>query len=202
MNTTTQLKEKISWLTNRVGFVDFYLTEVKKLEKRDTKFIICDIDDTLLSRDRLAIDEPLLKKNRAQAGNDVVINHFGIHDIIERFYVNQNAPQDIIDIMKWNEENLVLTAWVPEYAQMKAKAGNFDMFPLVVVYEGKEKILETIRYVLFELKYIPSEIIVYEDRPQYFVEYRDFLESILWCKITIMFVEMNGNDGYKKIEAI
>ena len=199
---TEQLKEKIFWLTDRIGLVDFYLEEIKKLEKRDSKFIICDIDDTLLCRERLAIEEPLLKENRGQAGNDVVINHFGIHNIIDRFYANQNAPQDIIDLMKENEDNLILTAWIPEYAQMKARAWNFDSFPIRVVYAGEDKILETIRYILFDLKYIPSEIIVYEDRPEYFVEYRDFLEEILWTRLTIMYVEMNGNNGYKKIEAI
>jgi len=39
--------------------------------------------------------------------------------------------------------------------------------------------MAVIQYVIFELKYIPSEIIVYEDRPEYFIEYRELMESLL-----------------------
>jgi len=60
--------------------------------------------------------------------------------------------------------------------------------------------MATIQYVLFTLKYIPSEIIIYEDRPQYFIKYRELIEWVLGCELTIMRVEMDGNNGYKKIE--
>jgi hypothetical protein len=134
------------------------------------------MDDTLISRHRLAIDEPLLKESRGQEGNKVVINHFGIHDIVSRFYEDQNPPQDIANIMREVDDCLVLTAGVPEYAMMKYRAADLSEFPIQVVYDGKDKILKTLQYVLFELKYIPSEIIVYEDRPQYFIEYRELIE--------------------------
>ncbi len=196
-----QLKEKISWLTPLVGLVDFYLEEAKKLEKREATFIISDMDDTLISRKPL-LQEQLLVENRGQEGNKVVINHFGIHDIITRFYKDQHPPQDIVKKMKEADDALVLTAGIPEYAHMKYRAARLEEFPLEVVYAGEEKILTTLQYILFELKYIPSEIIVYEDRPQYFVEYREFIEEILGTKLTIMFVEMNGNLGYNKIEEI
>jgi hypothetical protein len=80
------------------------------------------MDDTLISRHRLAIDEPLLKENRGQEGNKVVINHFGIPYIIDTFYAKQNPPQDIVNIMKEAADSLVLTAGVPEYAMMKYRA--------------------------------------------------------------------------------
>lgn len=198
----SQLKEKISTLTPLTGLVDFYLAESKSLEKRETQFIISDMDDTLISRHKLTIDEPLLKKNRGQEGNKVIINHFGIHNIVQRFYKDQNPPQDIINIMKEAHDSLILTAGVPEFAIMKYRVAWLDDFPIQVVYDGKDKILKTLQYVLFDLKYIPSEIIIYEDRPQYFVEYRELIENILWTQVTIMKVEMNGNDWYKSIEEI
>lgn len=197
-----RLKKLISGLTPLTGLVDFYLTEVETLEKRQTTFIISDMDDTLISRHRLAIDEPLLKENRGQEWNKVVINHFGIHDIVKRFYTDQNPPQDIVNKMKQAEDCLILTAWVPEYAMMKYKAAGLEKSPIQVVYDGKDKILKTLQYVLFELKYIPAKIIVYEDRPQFFVEYRELIEWILGCKLTIMYVEMDGNEEYKKIEEL
>jgi len=201
MNIQT-LKTIISRLTPLTGLVDFYIQESVKLEKRETKFIISDMDDTLISRHRLAIDEPMLKEARGQEWNKVVINHFGIDDIVSRFYENQNPPQDITDKMREAWDALVLTAWVPEYAMMKYKAAGLQEFPIEVVYDGSDKILKTLQYVLFTLKYIPSEIIVYEDRPRYFIEYRELIEWVLWTKLTIMYIEMDGNDGYKKIEEI
>jgi hypothetical protein len=202
MPNIEKLKTLMLWLTPLTGLVDFYLEESSKLEKRDAVFSIADMDDTLISRDRLAIDEPLLKESRGQEGNKVVINHFGIHNIVERFYANQNPPQDIANIMKNSSDSLVLTAGVPEYAMMKYKAANLSEFPIQVVYDGKDKILKTLQYILFELKYIPDEIVIYEDRPQYFVEYKDLIEGVLWTKLTIMYVEMDGNNGYKKIEEV
>lgn len=75
-------------------------------------------------------------------------------------------------------------------------------FKVIVTKDAREKIPELIRHVLFELRYIPNEIIIYEDRPQYFVEYRELIEWVLWTKLTIMYIEMDGNDGYKKIEEV
>ncbi len=202
MHNIETLKKLILWLTPLTGLVDFYIEESAKLEKRGSRFIISDMDDTLISRHRLAIDEPLLKENRGQEGNKVVINHFGIPYIIDTFYAKQNPPQDIVNIMKEAADSLVLTAGVPEYAMMKYRATWLENFPVEVVYDGKDKILKTLQYVLFKLKYIPSEIVVYEDRPQYFVEYRELIEWLLWTKLTIMYVEMDGNDGYKKIAEV
>ena len=200
MSHTERLKEIISGLTDRVGLVDFYIQEASTLPRKNNKLIISDMDDTLLSRSRLSEEEALLRENRGQEWNKVVINHFGIHNIVERFYTNQNPPQDIVNIMKQNDENLIMTAWVPEYALMKARAWNLDCFPVRVTESWEDKITETIRYILFELKYIPSEIIVYEDRPQYFIQYRELIEWVLGCELTIMKVVMDGNDGYKSIE--
>jgi hypothetical protein len=98
--------------------------------------------------------------------------------------------------------DIILTAGMPELQIMKARWAGLEKYTLRVVAEWKDKILEAIRYVLFELKYIPSEIIVYEDRPQFFIEYRALIEWVLWTKLTIMYVEMDGNNGYKKIEAV
>jgi len=199
---TQKLKTLVSWLTPLTGLVDFYIQESTKLEKKDTTFIISDMDDTLISRHRLAIDEPMLKEARGQEWNKVVINHFGIDDIVSRFYKNQNPPQDITSEMRKAWDALVLTAWIPEYAMMKYKAAGLEEFPIEVVYDGSDKILKTLQYVIFTLKYIPSEIVVYEDRPQYFIEYRELIEWLLWTKLTIMYIEMDWNNGYKKIEEV
>ena len=199
--STEQLKEKIAWLTEQVGLVDFYLAEVGKIKKSDGNFIITDLDYTLFSRDEQIAWEPELKIKRWYEGNMHMINEIGIEPMIQKYYEGKAYPQDIVTELS-SENSLILTAGIPEYQYGKRRAMKLWYIPMQVVADWEDKILETIKYILFELKYIPSEIIVYEDRPQYFIEYRDFLEEVLGCKITIMFVEMNGNIGYNKIEEI
>lgn len=199
MLNTDQLKKLFSWLTEQTGLVDFYLAEAKTLPKQDSILTICDVDDTLFGRKDQLEWEPELQKNRGYAGNTHMINKIGIHTMIDKYYIWKKYPQDIISKLS-PKNTLLLTAGIFEYQQLKIKAMKLDDFPLKIVYSWKDKILETIRYVLFELKYIPSEIIVYEDRPQFFIEYRELIEWVLWCKLTIMYVEMDGNEGYKKIE--
>lgn len=196
---TARLKEIISGLTEQTGLVDFYFEEADKLERRDNSFIFCDMDDTLISRTRITEEEELLRKNRGAAGNKLIVNHFGINNIISRFYENQNPPQDIAKLLT-PENSVILTAWVVEYQYRKRESIWLTHIPIKIVWDGKDKIMATIQYVLFTLKYIPSEIIIYEDRPQYFIKYRELIEWVLGCELTIMRVEMDGNNGYKKIE--
>ncbi|MCD5374977.1 hypothetical protein LR010_00830 [Candidatus Gracilibacteria bacterium] len=198
---TEKLKNIISGLTDQVGLVDFYIAEAAALLKQDSSFVICDLDDTLFGRKDQMQGEPELKKNRGYAGNTYMINEIGIHEMIRKYYMDTEYPQDILSRLT-PEKTLLLTAGIPEYQQLKVRAMHLEKFPLQVVWEGKDKILETIRYVLFELKYIPSEIVIYEDRPHFFIEYKDLIEGVLGTKLTIMYVEMDGNNGYKKIEEI
>jgi len=199
MSHTERLKEIISGLTDQTGLVDFYIEEAAKLERRDNSFIMCDMDDTLISRSHITDAEELLRINRGAAGNKLIINHFGINNIISRFYENQNPPQDIAKLLS-PENSIILTAWVIEYQYRKRESIWLTHIPIKIVWDGKDKIMACIQHVLFVLKYIPSEIIIYEDRPQYFIQYRELIEWVLGCELTIMKVVMDGNDGYKSIE--
>ena len=201
MNSKESLENLISSLTDRVWLVDFYMQEAEKREKKNIPFIIADLDDTLASRDRLWKEEELLRINRGQEWNKVVINHFGINTIIERFYENQTPPKDISELLS-PDNCVILTAGVPEYQYRKREALWLTHLSINIVESWADKILETIRYVLFELWYIPREIIVYEDRPHFFIEYRELIEWVLWTKLTIMKVEMNGNADYTSIEEV
>ena len=104
-----------------------------------------------------------------------MINHIGINTMVQKYYEGKKYPSEIIEKLS-PENSLILTAGIPEYQHGKVRAMNIQHIPMQVVWEGKDKILETIRYVLFELKYIPAEIIIYEDRPQYFLEYKELIE--------------------------
>ncbi len=195
------LKKLISNLTPQVWLVDTYMSEAKKLEKKDTIFHICDVDDTLFGRRDQLESEPMLQEKRWYEWNTYMINEIGIHNMIQKHYIWKTFPKDIISQCT-PENSLLLTAGIPEYQYMKVAAMNLEKYPLEIVWEWKDKIMKTLQYILFELKYIPAEIIVYEDRPQFFVEYRELIEQTLWTKLTIMKVEMDGNDGYKSIDEI
>ncbi len=201
MTSTEKLKELISGLTDQIWVIDFYLEETKRIPKRDFVFSICDLDDTLFSRQEQLNNEPELVKRRWHEGNTYMINHIGIEAMVNKYYTNKQYPQEIVE--KLNPENsIILTAGIPEYQHAKRRAMNIEHIPMRVVWKGEDKILQTIRYILFHLQYIPKEIIIYEDRPQFFVQYHKLIEWILWCKLTIMYVEMDGNNGYKKIEEV
>lgn len=196
-----ELIDLIYKLTERVGLVDFYLQEASLLEKKDSILRVCDLDDTLCGRRDQLESEDMLRLNRGGAGNTIILNILWLQSYIEKYYMGINYPTDILSLLN-PDSDIILTAGMKELQTMKARGANLEQYKLKIVDEGKDKILETIRYVLFELKYIPSEIIVYEDRPQFFVEYRALIEWALWTKLTVMKIEMDGNDGYKKIEEV
>lgn len=196
-----KLIDSIYKLTERVGLVDFYITEASALEKRESTLRVCDLDDTLCGRrDQLASEE-MLRLNRGAAGNTIIFNTLWVHQYIEKHYAWIDYPRDILSLLN-SESDIILTAGMPELQIMKARWAWLEKYNLKIVSEWKDKILETIRYVLFELKYIPAEITIYEDRPQFFVEYRELIEWVLGTKLRIMYVEMDGNNGYKKIEEV
>jgi hypothetical protein len=71
-----------------------------------------------------------------------------------------------------------------------------------VVKLAEDKIIETIKYIIESLWFLPKKITIYEDRPMYFIENKQLLEEILWIPINIMFVEMIDNINEPKITKI
>jgi hypothetical protein len=201
MSQKETLKKLMLELWEREGLVDFYLQETPGLGREDRIVRICDFDDTLFSRETQLQQDKKLSENRGAAGIHMIVDEMGIHDYIDKYYRGVDFPHDIFNLMD-PETDLILTAGLRELQYMKTEAVGLLDFPTTVIYDGKDKILETLRYIVFELGFIPTEIIVYEDRPDYFIQYRELLEGILGCKLTIMLVEMNGNKGYKKIEEV
>ena len=59
-----------------------------------------------------------------------------------------------------------------------------------------------VKYIVQELKFIPREIHIYEDRPDVFLETKARIEKILDTKIKIFLVEMNWNETEPKITEI
>lgn len=184
------------------GTIDFWNQEVKKLEQRDEIFRAADFDYTLFSRDEQLDKEEILRNNRWDSGPAMCLEAWKLQDIIHTYYGWYSMPTEILSQLN-SEKDIIITAGMREFQMWKIRTlPQLNWFKTIVTKDWIQKIPELIRYILFELRYIPKEIIVYEDRPQYFVEYRELIEQSLWTKLTIMKVEMDGNDGYKSIEKI
>ncbi len=195
-------KHLISDLWSDTGLVDTFMIQAWMLEKKDKiKHIICDLDDTLCSRRAQMREEVLLKENRGNAWNTIVFNEIGTHDFIEKYYRDVNIPQDIVSwLTKWN--CYILTAWIRILQGLKMEALWLDHLNYRVVPTWRDKILESIYYVLLDLQYIPWIIEVYEDKPHHFLKYRKLIETCLTTKLQIYHVQMVWNQWYKFIREI
>jgi len=89
-----------------------------------------------------------------------------------------------------------------EFQRKKIKITNLEHINLKVVDDASEKILETIKYVVEDLWFIPNKISIYEDRPKFFIEYKDLIEKFLWTKLEIMLIEMKNNESEPKISKV
>ncbi|MFK7780633.1 MAG: hypothetical protein QM490_05895 [Candidatus Gracilibacteria bacterium] len=171
------------------------------LEKKEIDLIIADFDDTIFCRkEQLDADENLLKF-RGKEGNNYIKNVIGIEKFIKKFYINKNYPKTIPNKLRKNHD-LILTAGMEEYSKAKLKATNIDMYNYKIVEKAEDKILETIKYVVNILGFIPNKITVFEDRPKIFVEYKKLIEEFFSTKLEIMFVEMSDNYNEPKITKI
>jgi hypothetical protein len=113
-------------------------------------------------------------------------------------YKNKIYPQIIASKLRKNHD-LILTAWLEEFQIKKIKATKLEHINMIIVESAEEKPLKLIEYIENTLWFIPNKIVVYEDRPNFFIKQKDFIENTLWTKLEIMFVEMKDNETEPKI---
>jgi hypothetical protein len=193
------MRDKEKELIN-IGWVyDFWLDSRDKLDKKDIELNVVDFDYTLFSRDEELEKEEELKNNRWDKWPEFIFKNIWMSNFLDKYYKNKNIPKSIISKMT-TKYDIILTAWQYEFQIAKINlCSPLNDFKVIVTKDWKSKIISLIRYVLFELKFVPNKIRIYEDRPEYFVEYREFLENTLWTEIEIMKVEMNWNKNEPKI---
>jgi hypothetical protein len=120
--------------------------------------------------------------------------------MIKNYYQNKKFPQKIVNKIR-NNNWIVLTAWIKDFQLLKQKACKLDDIEFIVVEKVEQKPEKLIEY--FKQNNIEADLIeIYEDRPKYFIENKEFLEKSLNTKVDIYYVEMAWNRGYKKIELI
>lgn len=174
--------------------------KITNLEKKDIELLISDFDYTIFSAEETK--DYIKEKWRWWSNwNKFILENNLINEIIEKFYKNKDYYKIITEKLKENN-GLILTAWIEEFQRKKIKALWLDNINLMVVDEAEEKIFATLVYIIYYLKFIPNKITIYEDRPKYFIENRNFLTEILWIEVDIMFVEMIDNNSEPRITKV
>ncbi|MDA9129000.1 hypothetical protein N9J72_00805 [Candidatus Gracilibacteria bacterium] len=196
-----RLEALMGELTHNEFFTKQFLEETERLPRTEGSLIVTELDETLFSRSQMRENEELLKNNPEDAMNKLVKFQLGIPYIIAKYYEGQQGPEDIKKLITSNNA-VIMTVGFEDIQQAKLAALQLQDIPLVVLKDKQEKIIALMQYILYSVRYIPNEIIIYEDEPQYFIEYRELIEGILSCKVTIMHVQMENNSGYTKIEEL
>ncbi|NVP17442.1 hypothetical protein HUU51_01870 [Candidatus Gracilibacteria bacterium] len=139
--------------------------------KKDIVLNVLDFDDTLYSRFN-QLQEPIFQDNRGSEGNRV-IRQIGIDNFVNKFYKKTGAVIKLLRILEnqnHNHRSIILTAGEMDLQKLKCEAvgiaGNKPK--VVVVKESKSKPMKMLLEIL-ESGYIPGKIIVYEDRPEFFL---------------------------------
>ncbi len=172
------------------------------LEKKDTQLIISDFDDTIFCRAEQLEQSEILRTNRWDAGNDMILSTIWLDNYIKEFYEWKSFPNDIFWKMQ-KDHDLILTAWYKQIQDKKMLATWIAWnIRYIVVDHASKKILETIRYIVEDLWFIPNKITIYEDRPKYFVSNKKTIEDFLDTSVDVMFVEMKDNYSNPNIKKV
>lgn len=192
------MKQKLKNLTPNFGLYDYWKQKVQILEKKQNDIIISDFDDCIFCRKEQLEQSEILRTNRWDAGTQMIFNEIWVENYIWDFVKNKHFPSEIISQLN-PQTDIILTAGIYENQMEKIKACWLENIKTIVVPTGEDKIIATIRYIIFDLQYIPKSITVFEDRPHFFIEYRDLIEDVLWTKLIIKKVVMNGNNQSPEI---
>jgi hypothetical protein len=195
-------KEKLEELIWLKWVYNFYKQEVEKLKKSNYTLSIADFDYTLFCRDEQLEKEPWLKENRWDLWPKYIFENIWMSKFLEKYYENRKIPKNIIKNMNIKHD-VILTAWQYDFQIAKVnRIKELDDFKKIITKTAKDKIIALLRYIIFELKFIAKKIIIYEDRPEIFLEYKDLIEDIIWVNIEIIKVEMNWNNKEPNIKKI
>ena len=169
-----------TFLKNIIGgekVLEFWKELAQKLPKKESVFQVSDFDYTLFSRDEQFEKIPELLEYRADKGPKFLFENYGMIRFLDECYRGYSLPREILDRLDSKRDIIITAGGSKDFQLAKIRTcPELNDFRVITTFDGLEKIPELIRYVIFELRYIPSEIIIYEDRPQYFLEYRELIE--------------------------
>lgn len=171
--------------------INIFKEKIKKLEKKDCIFIVSDFDDTIFSTKEI-LEKDVRKGRRWNEWNKYIEEVIWIDNFVRDFYKWKKFPNNIIKNFE-NKNTIILTAWFEELQLKKIEAVWIKNIPIKVVFEAKEKPFEMVNYIVNNLGFIPKQLHIYEDRPDFFVEAKKEIEDLLETKIKIFLVKMEDN---------
>ncbi len=105
-------------------------------------------------------------------------------------------------IKKPNLTSVIITAWIDTLQKLKLQYSWMFEVPTIIVESWKEKVKALINYIINNLWYIPSEITINEDKPEFFIKYWKVLTEILWIKINVNTIKINKEKNIAEIVKI
>ncbi len=180
-----------------IGWVYRYWQRcISELERKDINVNICDYDATLFGRQQQLEESEWLAENRWDKGVQYYMNVIWLTKFIDTYFTGTSVPDDIIKNLN-PEYDLILSMWLWEAQHAKINANpQLKNIKQKFIIRHEKKVLEMIRYIIFDLKFIPKSITVYEDRPEIFVEFREFIEDLFGCELKIVKVLLKDNKKY------
>ena len=167
---------------------------------------VLDFDDTIYSRDE-QLQMWIFQDNRWEKGNEIIENYIGFDSMLEKFYRKNLAVQRLLAIIESQNQThkaMILTAWKVNWQNMKCESIGikWNQVPIEVVSWSSEKPRRLIDYII-KLGYIPWKIIVYEDRPEYFLQSGVWISQILWwIELVIDEVQLSQRPNRRQIKWI
>lgn len=186
------MQETLEKLWANQSLINRILETKKTLEKSPKNLYVADFDDTIFCRKEQLEKSELLRTNRWAKWNQAILDTMWIDVLAKDFYKWKTYPTCVTSLLRENHD-LILTAWVQEIQDAKLKATQLTHINTIVTPHAVDKIIALINYVIFELKFLPKDITVFEDRPQFFIEYRPLIEELLETKLIIKHVTMDSN---------
>lgn len=195
--------EDIRILLQYIPDLDSIIPKLNMLKFRyGTTLNVIDYDDTMQHR-HYQLQDGRLQDNRWLAGNKVIDEVIGREKFLENHYRRDSIVRRIAHILEMQDENHVsriLTAGEETWQTSKTKiTGVFDkIHGINIVSSWDQKIAKMLHMILW-LWYIPSKIIIYEDRPEHFQKAATALTKLLWwTEIVVNHVLLSQREVIKK----
>lgn len=201
------LPDEMEKFSSQVGSILYFSLALSRLPiVPEVTLNMLDFDDTLYSRYH-QLQLPLLQDNRWSSGNDVLRDIIWYDDFLRAYYNRNDAVRRllrIIDAQDTTHKALILTAWEREWQTKKINTIGLSQpkVPIEVVANSQDKPRKLLEYII-SLGYIPWKIIIYEDKPEYFLDIGETLSKLLpGTEIVVDKITLSQRSQQRQIEKI
>ena len=155
-----------------------------------------DVDWTLISKSQIWSQSPRLRSKTT---------HW-VYEELQNLFSATVLPRVLLDKID-TRFDYILTAWNIWVQTQKIRNLSHKNVPLweirrIIVPNSADKIKRFIDEAVYDTWVIADQLIIYEDTTEYFVEYQDLIEFMLWTRLRILKVIMNDDNSYKSIEQV